>query len=177
MVQNTKRFLTARITHLEMPEHVVVHAPMPTSPRIAVMRATNMPVHFYRYIYEQVGRPHHWTLRRNMSDEAVASVIHSESTEIHILYGDGCPAGFVEIDTGRLPERVEIVYFGLVPEFQGRGLGRFFLGEAIAAAWSHGPRRLTINTNTLDSPRALQLYQKMGFRPRSWSEERIEAWD
>jgi len=172
-----RRLLTARITHLEMLKPVAVHTLMPASPRIAIMRASNMPVHFYRYIYEQVGRPHHWTLRRNMSDETVAAVIHADTTEIHILYGDGCPAGFVEIDLSRLPRSAEIVYFGLVPDFQGRGLGRFFLGEAIAAAWSHGPDRLTINTNTLDSPRALQLYQKMGFQPRSWSEERIEAWD
>jgi GNAT superfamily N-acetyltransferase len=172
-----RRFLTARVTHLEMTEHVAARAPMPSSLRLAIMRATGMPVHFYRYIYEQVGRPHHWTLRRDMSDAALSAEINADSTEIHILYADGSPAGFAEMDLKRLPAVAEIVYFGLIPECQGRGLGRFFLGEMIHAAWSYNPGRVTINTNTLDSPRALPLYQKMGFRPCSWSQEQIEAWD
>lgn len=177
MARKAKRFLTARITHLEMSEHVPAHAPMPMAPRLAIMRATNMPLPFYRFLYEQVGRPHHWGLRRNMSDKALAAQIHAETVEIHVLYADGSPAGFAELDLLQLPASAEIVYFGLVPEFQGRGLGRFFLGEAIAAAWAHDPEKVTINTNTLDSPRALQLYQKMGFQPVAWSEEEIEAWD
>jgi hypothetical protein len=35
---------------------------------------------------------------------------------------------------------------------------------------------VTIHTNTLDSPRALQLYQKMGFVPVGWSEEEVTPW-
>ncbi len=73
-------------------------------------------------------------------------------TEIEVLYADGSPAGFFELDLSRLPHRAEIRYFGLVPEFQGRGLGGFFLSCAIDAAWAHDPEKLTINTNTLDSP-------------------------
>jgi GNAT superfamily N-acetyltransferase len=75
-----------------------------------------------------------------------------------------------------LPEAAEIVYFGLIDDFQGRGLGKFFLNEGISAAWAHGPEKVTIHTNTLDSPRALQLYQKMGFVPVGWSEEVVEPW-
>ncbi len=135
-----------------------------------------MPPHFYRYLYEHVGKPHHWLLRRNLDDETLAAQIHDEATEIEVLYADGSPAGFFELDLSDLPERVEIRYFGLVPEFQGRGLGRFFISCAIHAAWAHDPHIVTINTNTLDSPRALQLYQKMGFVPVSWSEVTIEPW-
>lgn len=146
-------------------------------PRLAVMRAAEMPVHFYRYLYEQVGRPHHWLVRRKMSDEALAAVIHSKSSVIEVLYTNGSPAGFFELDLSRLPHQVEIEYFGLVPEFQGRGLSRFFLSCAIWAAWEADPRKIIIQTNSLDSPRALQLYQKMGFVPVASSEEQIEAWE
>jgi uncharacterized caspase-like protein len=76
----------------------------------------------------------------------------------------------------RLADEVEILYFGLMPEFQGRGLARFFLSGAIDAAWANDPKKVTIHTNTLDSPRALQLYQKLGFVPVSWSEEVVEPW-
>ncbi|WP_273792986.1 GNAT family N-acetyltransferase [Brucella anthropi] len=168
--------LTARITHLEMSTRHLIQVPVPSGIRLAIMRAVNMPVHYYRYLYEQVGRKHHWMMRRVQTDAEVAEVIHADTTEIHVIYADGCPAGFVELDLSSLPEAAEIVYFGLIDDFQGRGLGKFFLNESIATAWAHGPNKVTIHTNTLDSPRALQLYQKMGFIPVGWSEEVIEPW-
>lgn len=168
--------LEARITHLEMSARQVVQAPVPSGIRLAIMRAVEMPVHYYRYLYEQVGRKHHWMMRRVQTDAEVAAAIHADTTEIHVLYAEGCPAGFVEIDLSALPATADIVYFGLIDDFQGRGLGKFFLSEAIATAWAHGPEKVTIHTNTLDSPRALQLYQKMGFVPVGWSEEEVEPW-
>ena len=168
--------LTARVTHLEMlapPKHRV---PMPIGFRLAVMRAKAMPLPFYRYLYEQVGKAHHWMLRRAMADPELAAIIHGEGTEIHVLYVEGSPAGFFELDLGGLPDEAEIAYFGVVPEFQGRGLARFFLSEAVSAAWTRQPARLVIHTNTLDNPRALQLYQRAGFSPYAFSEETVEPW-
>jgi GNAT superfamily N-acetyltransferase len=169
--------LIARITHLEMTDRSAISVPTPSGVKLAIMRASNIPVHYYRYLYEQVGKPHHWMLRRKQSDAEVAAAIHAPTAEIHVLYVDGCPAGFAELDLSLMPDEAEILYFGLIPEFQGRGLGSFFLSEAIALAWSHGPGKVTIHTNTLDNPRALQLYQKMGFVPVGWSEEEVEAWE
>jgi len=153
------------------------HVHPPLGFRIAIMRAEKMPPAFYRFLYEHEGRPHHCSLPRDMEDDELRAVIHAEATEISVLYVDGSPAGFFELDTARKPDEVEIVYFGLVPDFQGRGLGAFFLSETVSAAWAHDPAKVTIHTNTLDSPRALQLYQKAGFTPVSWSEETIQAWD
>jgi len=168
--------LKARVTHLEMTAMPARRVPMPMGPRLALMQARDMPVAFYRYLYEQVGRPHHWESRRGLEDQALATAIHAPATEIAVLYVDGSPAGFHELDLASLPEKVEIVYFGLTPDFQGRGLSRFFLSETIFAAWSHDPQAVSIHTNTLDSPRALRLYQKMGFSPVGWSEEEVEPW-
>lgn len=168
--------LIARVTHLEMTERHIQAVPVPTGLRLAIIRASQMPVHYYRYLYEQVGRPHHWMLRRAQSDAEVSAIIQAETCEIHVLYADGNPAGFVEINLLDMPDTAEILYFGLVPEFQGRGLAKFFLNEAVAAAWAHNPHKLSIHTNTLDSPRALQLYQKMGFSPTGWSEEEVLPW-
>ncbi len=39
------------------------------------------------------------------------------------------------------------------------------LQSAVDLAWDKGPRKLTVNTCTLDHPKALPLYQKLGFRP------------
>lgn len=169
--------LKARITHLEMTERPALSVPVPAGLRLALVRAGDMPVHYYRYLYEQVGKKHHWMMRRSQSDAEVAAAIHADTTEIHVLYADGCPAGFVEIDLAAMPETAEILYFGLIADFQGRGLGKFFLSEAIAAAWANGPQKVVIHTNTLDSPRALHLYQKMGFSPVGWSEEDVVPWE
>ena len=77
--------LTARVTHLEMTARPSLSVPVPSGLRLAIMRSTQMPVHFYRYLYEQVGRQHHWMMRRVQSDEEVTRAIHAETTEIHVL--------------------------------------------------------------------------------------------
>src|SRR5690606_4315374 len=107
--------LMARVTHLEMTARPALSFPVPSGLRLAIMRSTEMPVHFYRYLYEQVGRQHHWMMRRVQSDAEVAKAIHAETTEIHVLYAEGNPAGFLELNLSALPETAEVLYFGLVP--------------------------------------------------------------
>ena len=143
----------------------------------ALMTANAMPVAFYRYLYEQVGRDYHWYLRRVMSDSELAAIMQSETTHLSVLYADGCPAGYFELDSSKMPEAVEIAYFGLCRDYTGLGLGRWFLQNAIDAAWALGPRKVTVHTNTLDHPRALPLYQKLGFEPVGTGEEIVEAWE
>jgi hypothetical protein len=46
----------------------------------------------------------------------------------------------------------------------------------VFAAFAHAPARLAIQTCTLDSPRALQLYQRIGFSPYAWSQEKVTPW-
>jgi GNAT superfamily N-acetyltransferase len=60
---------------------------------------------------------------------------------------------------------VEIAYFGLRPEFFGRGLGGELLTRAVEEAWRIGARRVWLHTCSLDSPRALPNYHARGFRP------------
>jgi GNAT superfamily N-acetyltransferase len=61
---------------------------------------------------------------------------------------------------------IDLAYFGLVPEAVGQGLGRFLLETAVHLAWDRpGATRVTVNTCSLDHPRALPLYQRAGFEP------------
>lgn len=177
MAGKKAKTLTAHVTFLEMrerPHHV--HVPMPIKPRLALMRAENMPADFYRYLYEQVGRPYHWYLRRVMDDDALVQVIQAETTQIDVLYAGGCPAGYFELDTSQMPDTVELAYFGLCKDYVGLGLGKWFLATAIEAAWEHGPERVAVHTNTLDHPAALPLYQRLGFEPVGTGEEVVEPW-
>ncbi len=169
--------LTAIITYLEMTERPTHRPHLPVGPAVALFRARNMMPAFYRYLYREVGREHHWMLRRAMDDATLDAIINAETTRIDVLYVDGCPAGFFELDSSRLPRDVEIAYFGLIGKYTGMGLGKWLLGAAIDAAWDRQPQKVTVHTNSLDHPRALPLYQKMGFVPVGRSEEEVDAWE
>ncbi len=153
------------ITFLEMtrrPTHP--HVPPPQGLNHTLLRVSKPSVRFYRYLYHGVGEPWLWFERRAMDDEALARIIQNEEVELYVLHVDGEPAGFAELDR-RKPPDIELTYFGLLAGFIGKGLGRFLLTWAIDTAWNHGPERLWVNTNTLDHPKALPLYQRCGFQP------------
>ncbi|MCG6859227.1 MAG: GNAT family N-acetyltransferase [Salaquimonas sp.] len=174
--KNAKK-LVAQITYLEMKARPSLHFPMPSRPQLALMRTASMPIAYYRYLYGEVGRAHHWFLRRDLDDDALSAIVHAETTQIDVLYADGCPAGFFELDFSPLPETVELSYFGLTPDYIGLGLSKWFLSCAIESAWDKGPERITVHTNTLDHPAALQLYQRLGFEPVGTGEETVRVWE
>jgi GNAT superfamily N-acetyltransferase len=169
--------LKAQITHLEMAARPSHRPPAPVVRSLALMRTRAIPLAYYRYLYSEVGKAHHWMLRRRMDDWTLSAIIHAPATRIDVLYVDGCPAGFFELDSTGLPHAVELVYFGLTPDFTGQGLGRWFLSCAVEAAWDFKPNLVTVHTNTLDHPRALALYQQAGFAPVGRSEEEVDAWE
>lgn len=153
--------MEVRIFYLEM------RAPSPrlvAPPRagLTIVRAIQPTVAYYWFLYDTVGKAYHWSSRRKLSDAELAAVIHDPGLEIHVLFVDGTPAGFAELDR-RVAEEIELVQFGLMPEFIGQGLGRYFLQWTIEQAWSYQPRRLWLHTCTLDHPAAMPNYQKAGF--------------
>jgi GNAT superfamily N-acetyltransferase len=144
--------------------------------RVMLLWARKPSVHFYRYLYETVGKAYHWVDRRRMSDGALASIIHHEDVHTYVMYCDGCPAGYFELDFRSLPD-AELAYFGLLPDYIGKGLGTYLLGAAIDVAWSRPITRLWVHTNTLDHPRALPGYQKQGFVAFAQEKSRILPMD
>jgi thiosulfate/3-mercaptopyruvate sulfurtransferase len=86
---------------------------------------------------------------------------------------DGAPAGFFELlkDSEGI---TELSYFGLFERAIGLGIGKWFLLQALYSAWQDNPAKVTVTTNTLDHPRALQLYQMMGFSPVSTFEALVQ---
>ena len=102
--------------------------------------------------------------------EEMVEALHKPGRDIRVLYLDGAPAGFFDLKP-HLPESVELAYFGMMEHATGQGLGRWFLGAAIEAAWSYRPEDVTVQTCTLDHPAALPLYQKLGFSPVGQKQE------
>jgi GNAT superfamily N-acetyltransferase len=77
-------------------------------------------------------------------------------------------AGMVELEVQRGGE-VEIVVFGLVPEFVGKGFGSHLLTLGTRLAWeAEHPdgaptRRVWLQTSSRDHPHARPNYERRGF--------------
>ena len=169
-----ERYIDVTINYLEMwsrPEGSPRPAPLPD---VAIIRAARPTVAFYRYLYDRVGEPWLWYERRLMSDERLAAIVQDPAVEVHVLHTGGEPAGYVELD-GRASAELELAYFGLMPEFIGRGLGAYFLAWAIDRAWDQEPRRVWVHTCSLDHPRALATYRAAGFA--EYAQERVRIAD
>ena len=160
---NAVQEVTVDVTFLRM-ESRPVDPPRPLPPDLRVEQARHCSVPFYRYLYDTVGEPWLWWMRRTASDADLAALLSLPAVSIHVLMKDGEPAGFYELDR-RYPHAVNLAYFGLMPWAIGTGLGRAFLRHAVDTAWGEGCELLTVNTCTADHPRALPNYIAAGFVP------------
>jgi len=149
------------VTFLRMDRRVMDQpAALPQAARVE--QVAHCSVAFYRYLYHTVGHNYVWWLRRTLPDAEIAALLRDPAVSIHVLYQDGEPAGFYELDRRNRPF-VNLAYFGLMPHAIGHGLGRAFLRHAVDRAWSEHPRAMTVNTCTADHPRALPNYLAAGF--------------
>lgn len=154
------------VTWLEMTERPAFPWPhQPVGEPSALLRAEDPPVWFFLGLYDAVGRDYAWQDMYERSEAELAAWLHHPDTTLYTLMCKGWPHGFFMLDH-RKPGICNLAYFGLVPQAIGRGLGRFLLQNAILTGWEvPGVEKMTVNTNTLDHPRALGLYQRLGFVP------------
>lgn len=172
MVEDIKAKIPVHVTCLEMMAPPRAFFPVPVNLATALMRARQIPLPYYRYLYRQVGHRWHWTESLRLTDEDLAARVHDEKTNVTVLYVEGAPAGFFELNCAN-PAVVELEYFGLMQYALGLGLGKWFLLQALHAAWADLPEKVIVETSTLDHPRALSLYQRMGFTPHSTRDEEV----
>ncbi len=129
---------------------------------LSVLHAKKPTVAYYGWLYDTVGREYHWISRTKLSDAELLAIIHDPRVEVHVLMVAGVSAGFAELDR-RVDGEIELTQFGLMREFIGQGLGKYFIQWAIDRAWSYNPRRFWLHTDTQDHPAALPNYLKAGF--------------
>ncbi len=150
-----------KTTYLEMrspPEQVVA----PPADGVEVILMERPELEFYRTLYDSVGRDWHWVERKQLGDDELSGIIHHDLVEFYVLYVGGEPAGFCEVDC-RVENQVQLMYFGLVPEFIGQGLGKYFLNSIVHKGWAKEPARVWLHTCNLDHEAALPNYLKGGF--------------
>ena len=150
-------------TYLELVEREALRPVPCPDPRARVERVEGCPASFLRYLYVEVGRSCHWVDRLSWTDAEWRERIASPAVSLFVMALAGAPAGYFELER-HADGSVEIAYFGLLPEFLGRGLGKHLLTQAAEAAWALRPPRVWLHTCTLDDPAALPNYLARGFR-------------
>ena len=140
-------------------EVLVVHAEVP-SPELS------------RFLYTAVGGDWFWCGRLPGSYEEWGVAIEQPGHETGLGLFRGTPAGHFVLQ-GDGAGTAEIIYFGLIPGFTGKGLGGYLLTEAIRKGWDLGDRwdgfaatnRVWVHTCSLDDqPAALNNYQARGLK-------------
>lgn len=116
-----------------------------------------------RFLYQSVGADWTWYQRLSWTYSDWLEFLDRKEVATWIAYKGANPVGYFELER-QSDEHVEIVYFGLLPQFIGRGMGRALLEDAIMKAGEFGGRRVWLHTCSLDHPAALANYQARGFR-------------
>src|SRR5262249_18448209 len=103
---------------------------------------------FNRDMYVAVGESWKWIDQLPWTEEEWNEYASDPNRRTFAAYYDGALAGYYELrrSAPSTPSRrdepggeVEIAYFGLLPDFIGRGLGGALLTSAIENAWAWAP--------------------------------------
>lgn len=149
------------ITWLEMtspPAHPVAPTPEP----VTLVECANPPSWYFLALYDAVGEDYGWTDQHDAGLTSVETMLARPGLTMHTMIRQGWPQGFFILNP--VDTACDIAYLGLVPQAIGRGLGTWLLNVAVATGWTReATKRMTVNTCTLDHPRALALYLDAGF--------------
>ncbi|MEL6583362.1 MAG: GNAT family N-acetyltransferase [Pseudomonadota bacterium] len=152
------------VSYLEMPSPPP-EPPKPLPEGTQVIEITEAKTDTFMRFYEAVGAEYEWTDKLAQPREEVEAFIeHPERALFVLLDQQGAEAGFCLLDFAK-PPIGDLAYFGLLPSAIGKGFGRAWLELAVAKLWADKRvQKITINTCTLDHPRALPLYKSVGFQ-------------
>jgi GNAT superfamily N-acetyltransferase len=151
------------VTYVEMtaPSQLVPAAPVPG----LTLEQADRGAPFIPGLLARIGAPHGWRSSRRTDEEWVTWLAEHPDRTYWLLSYQGEPAGMVTCAV-QPDGDTEIVTFGLLPEFVGRGLGGYALTLGVRQAWALSPSasRVWLHTSSKDHPHALPNYHRRGFR-------------
>ena len=150
------------ITYLEMTEPGQLVAAGCPEPGLTVAECMVRQPDVNRFLYSWIGRQWEWTDKLVWTERQWAEYACDANLRTWIACVGGSIAGYFELH--RQVADVEIRYFGITPEFIGKGYGKYLLCEAIRQGWVWQAERVWVHTCTKDHPAALPNYQARGMR-------------
>jgi GNAT superfamily N-acetyltransferase len=151
-------------TYLEMSSPSELRPASVEGPLPQIDRLDHCSVELFRFLYRAVGETYRWTDRLRWTDERIREHLSLPGVSLWLMSWEEEPAGYFELRQHE-DRSAEIAYFGLLPDFIGRGWGKYLLTRAVQSAWGLGTSRVWLHTCTLDHPAALPNYLRRGFRP------------
>ncbi len=152
-------------TYLHLPDHDAFRPAFVDDADVLVMKADHPLVPFYRFLYSTVGSGFSWVDRLRWTDARLHAHLSRPDVAVLVLYLEGTPAGYAELVAKSGDEGTEVAYFGVFPQFHGRGLGKHLLSVAVKRAFDDGATRVWLSTRSTDGPYAIANYKARGFRP------------
>ncbi len=150
-----------RVTFLRMTTQPARKSALPHG--ITLEHAIAPPLWYFFALYDAVGRDYEWVDQHNRPEAELRAYLENPLVELWVAMRAGVPQGFFMLDFIE-NGTCDLAYFGLTPNAVGQGLGTALLMQALDQAWAGvGVTSVTVNTCTLDHPRALALYESLGF--------------
>jgi ribosomal protein S18 acetylase RimI-like enzyme len=118
---------------------------------------------YLHFLYRAVGGNWFWHMKAQWTFAQWQAEANRPNLHTWVGYQSGTPAGYFQLLSGE-DHTANLQYFGFLPQFIGKGWGSHLLSVAVGQAFAMGAKNLTVNTCTLDHPRALTSYQARGFR-------------
>ncbi len=161
------------ITYLQMSAIEELVSVRASDPDFIVREAVERHWRLNRALYRLVGEQWGWIDKLGWSDQDWERYAADEHLRTFIASWRGATAGYYELRRDDA-QAVEVAYFGLAPDFIGRGLGGALLTDALKRAWAWDARRVWLHTCTLDHPAALKNYLARGMQVYDQKTRQVE---
>jgi GNAT superfamily N-acetyltransferase len=151
------------ISHLEMTARAQLRPKAAPRDDLAVAQLPFPMPELNKFFYTTIGRDWFWFERLVWTAAEWQRYVDRPTLQTWIVTEVGVPAGYFELEK-QAGADVEIVYFGMLPQFVEHRLGGWALSQAVDKAWAMNARRVWVHTCDLDHPKALPNYLARGFR-------------
>ncbi len=130
--------------------------------RFEIIKKENIDTSEYRKIYSEIGKDFGWTGHLIPGEKRLAKILTSPRLHIYYLYNYQKVAGLIAFKEHA--QSVELLYFGLIPEYIGKGLGKKFMQSVFYFATGFEQEFVELHTCEFDHPNALSFYLSLGFK-------------
>lgn len=148
--------------NLEIPDKSSF-SPSANFKQLVDVRKINHDQYLSFVLFLGVGLPYSWGERLLWDNNDWNKYINNPNIHFYIGFANNSLVGYFEMCQHNSAE-VEIKYFGLLPEFIGKGYGGAFLSHAIKQAYILGAQKVWLHTCEFDSEIAVKNYVSRGFK-------------
>lgn len=166
------RKISTKVTYLEMFTRPAI---LKKEINFRIYEYNNNSPKEYLDFYHSVGGRWNWTGRKLLRESELQEILSSNEVKIYICVLNDEFVGYVEFDLRKSKKDIEIVFFGITPQFLGQGIGTQFMNWVLYYAWDELKcERLWLHTCDFDHPNALNFYQKNNFIIYQEKEELVD---